>query len=180
MNYHDIQARLQNGEVGVMPTDTIYGLVTKALNHESVERIYKLKQRDGSKPLIILISDVAQLGELGILLNDTEISVLHEVWPGPTSVILKCTDPELRYLHRGTWTLAVRLPDLESLRNLTAAVGPLVATSANLESLPPATSIAEAKQQFGDKVDFYLDGGECTAQPSELIKIENGEMVVLR
>lgn len=180
MNYADISDRLLGGQVGVMPTDTIYGLVGQASRSELVERIYQLKQRDTTKPLIILIGDVDQLAELGIDFNDTDISVLHEVWPGPTSVILKCLSPDLRYLHRGTWTLAVRLPASESLRNLVKAVGPLIATSANLEGKKPAVSIAEAKAQFGEAVDFYLDGGTIDAKPSRLIKVENGAVVELR
>lgn len=180
MNYHEIHPHLLTSNVGVMPTDTIYGLVGQALLPDVVERIYKLKQRDESKPLVVLIGSPDQLAPLGIEVNDTEMSALHEVWPGPTSVVLKCSQADLRFLHRGTWTLAVRLPELESLRNLLLITGPLVATSANIEGRTPATTVEEARAHFGDQVDFYLDGGEVRSEPSRIIKIANGSIAYLR
>ncbi|MEK7077097.1 MAG: Sua5/YciO/YrdC/YwlC family protein, partial [Patescibacteria group bacterium] len=58
--------------------------------------------------------------------------------------------------------------------------GPLVAPSANIEGKPPAWTIKEAKKYFGDKADFYVDGGTIKKSPSMLIKIEDGTAVRLR
>ena len=90
--------------------------------------------------------------------------------PGKTSIILPCPDEKFHYLHRGSNFLAFRLPADAPLRQFIYRTGPLVAPSANLEGLPPATTIEEAQNYFGDKVDFYIDGGKMEGSPSKLIK----------
>lgn len=172
--------QLKNGGVGVIPTDTIYGLVGQALNKPTVERIYKLKKRSSEKPFIILISSINDLEKFNISLSDDTRKILKKVWPGEVSVVLDCTNESFEYLHRGTKTLAFRLPNNKFLKDLTREVGPLVAPSANLEGYPNARNIYEAEKYFGDQVDFYLDEGEKISEPSTLIKITNGDVEILR
>jgi len=169
------------GGVGVIPTDTIYGVVGSALNRKTVERIYKLRRRNSRKPFIVLIDSLADLKIFGAKLDVDTRKILKKIWPAKVSVVLgiKKKD-EFRYLHRGTHTLAFRLPEPSWLRRLLAKTGPLVAPSANLEGKPPAKTINEAQKYFGDRVDFYLDGGRVASKPSTLIRIENGKLTVLR
>jgi L-threonylcarbamoyladenylate synthase len=126
-----IAGRLNAGEIGVLPTDTVYGLVGRALDEDVVEKIYAVKGRPPKKPFIILASRVSQLAEFGISLTDKQVSALSQLWPGPISVIFECHDDRFGYLHRGLDTLAIRLPDLQWLRSLIDETGPLIATSAN-------------------------------------------------
>ena len=107
-------------------------------------------------------------------------SKLKEFWPGKVIVIMPCLDEKLAYLHRGTNSLAFRIPDNVLLQNIISKVGPLVAPSANPESMSPATTIKEAKKYFGDSVDFYLEGGKIKSPPSKLLKIENKKIIWLR
>ena len=176
----DLAVKIRAGEIGVLPTDTIYGLVGSALNSEVVERIYLVRERKPDKPFIILISDQKDLEDFGIRLNDEDLNLLNKFWPGPVSIILPCADDQFEYLYRGTKTLAFRLPENDELRRFLAVSGPLVAPSANPEGQIPAKNISEAREYFGDKVDFYFDAGELVAEPSALIKIENGQVEVLR
>jgi L-threonylcarbamoyladenylate synthase len=84
-------------------------------------------------------------------------------------------------LHRGTKTLAFRLPSSQSLRTLLIETGPLIAPSANPEGQAPAQNITEAKKYFGDLVDFYLDGGEIHGKASKVIKLhKDGSIHILR
>lgn len=172
--------QLKNGGVGVIPTDTIYGLVGQALNRQTVERIYRLKQRSPQKPFIILISSASDLEKFDISLDKETQKILEKVWPGEVSVVLECNDRDLEYLHRGTNTLAFRLPDNQELISILNETGPLVAPSANLEGAPNAKNILEAKKTFGDQVDFYLDKGEKISEPSTLIQITDGKIEILR
>jgi len=97
------------------------------------------------------------------------------------SVVLDCPHESLSYLHRGTKTLAFRVPAHASLRELLVKVGPLIAPSANAEALPPAKSISEAKKYFGNLVDLYLDGDLVTSKASKVIKLhKDGSVAVLR
>jgi L-threonylcarbamoyladenylate synthase len=88
---------------------------------------------------------------------------------------------KLAYLHRGTKTLAFRLPQKRTLRKILAAVGPIAAPSANPEGAPPARNIAEARRYFGSKIDFYeKEGGQPYSKPSALIAFKKGRVVFLR
>lgn len=172
---------LKNNGVVVMPTDTIYGMVGKAQNKDVVERIYKIRGRNPQKPCIVLIGDLSELNKFSVILSKEQKIELEKYWPGPVSIILNCKNDSFEYLHRGTKTLAFRLPILEELRELLLKVGPLIAPSANTEALPPSKNIHEAKGYFKDLVDLYIDGGEIEAKASKLIKLNNdGSVIMLR
>jgi L-threonylcarbamoyladenylate synthase len=179
MAMEKIPTIIKSGGVGVLATDTLYGIVGSALDKSAVKKIYKLKKRSPNKPFIILISDVKNLGWFHIEPNNELVSKLSKYWPGPVSIVLPCPNKEFEYLHRGTNSLAFRLPAKKPLRQLLAQTGPLIAPSANPENLPPAQNIKEAKQYFGDKVDFYQKG-KVGNQPSKLIKLTGSEPEVLR
>lgn len=168
-----------NGVV-IMPTDTIYGIVGKALNESTVLRIYDIKKRAPEKPCIVLIGEVKELGKFSIVSSEEQKNIIKN-FSIPTSFILDCLDDRLSYLHRNTKTLAFRLPLSEDLCNLLLQTGPLVASSANPEGLMPAKNIEEAKNYFGNSVDLYIDGGENAGKHSKLIKLNNdGSVIVLR
>ena len=171
---------LKKGGVVVLPTDTIYGLTGSALSPETIERLYRLKKRNPLKPFLILISDETDLGRFGIKPRPAEKKLLASVWPGPVSVILSCGAGGFDYLHRGTRTVAFRLPEKAPLRGLLKMTGPLAAPSANPEGLPPARNVSEARAYFGDQVDFYVDGGFLTGAPSKIVKISGGKFVIIR
>lgn len=164
----------------MLATDTIYGLVGSALAPDTVERIYKLRCRNFKKPMVVLIGSLDGLKLFKIKLTDKEQEVIAKLWPGKVSIILGCPYPEFRYLHRGTSTVAFRLPEKNQLIDLLKEVGPLVAPSANPEGKESAKTVEEAKNYFGDKVDFYLDGGQVLGLPSTLVAIENGKIEIKR
>jgi len=171
---------LKSGGVGVLPTDTIYGIVGSALSKKSVIRIYKLRKRNPKKPLIILINTLKDLDYFGIKLDRKTKKILHMLWPGPISVILDCPSRKFAYLHRGTKTLAFRLSKQKNLQNLIQQTGPLVAPSANWEGHPPAKTTREAKNYFGTNADFYIDAGKLDSLPSTLVRIKKGKIEMLR
>lgn len=176
---------LRKDGIGVMPTDTIYGLVGSAFSKKAVDRIFEIKKRDDHKPLIVLISSIKDLKKFyihsHILLSEPIQNVLKNVWPGKVSVILPCDSDEFNYLHRGAKTIAFRLPAKKSVIEILKKTGPLVAPSANPQELKHAENIKQAKEYFDDNVDFYLSAGTLKSKSSTLIKIkEEGEVEVLR
>lgn len=176
----DIVNPLKQGEVGVIPTDTLYGLVGLALNPDTVERIYVLRKRISTKPMIILISSVNDLELFNIDIDNQTRTILEKIWPNPVSVILPSFDPKFNYLDRGTKTLAFRVPNDDALLGILKQTGPLVAPSANFQSEPPALTIGEAQEYFGSNADFYVDQGQITSQPSTVVKINGNEFQVIR
>lgn len=177
----DAVSRLMSGGVGVLRTDTVYGLVARADCKEAIDRIYSLKGRDGRKPFIILISKIEDLKIFGVCPGSRQKNILRKIWPGKFSVILPCRDKKFAYLHRGSFGLAFRLPKRASLTRIIEKTGPLVAPSANPQGLPTAKTVAEAKKYFGKGVDFYLDGGYCAGEPSALVEFcKRGRLCVIR
>ncbi len=170
---------LKSGAIGVIPTDTIYGICGLAFNKKIVEKIYKLRKRNPNKPFIILISSIYDLKKFGVKLSNYQKKFLIKVWPGKVSVILKCPLKKFVYLHRGTKTLAFRMPKNKELEKILKIAGPLIAPSANLEGNKPAKNIKEARKYFGDKV-FYYNGGNMAGKSSTLIDSTAKEIMVLR
>ncbi len=168
---------LQNGAVGFMPSDTIYGLSCRALDKKTVERLRKIKGRDKNKPFIVLISSADQLDELGIITTDAAPALRY--WPGRLTIICQAEGAPL-WLHRGTKTLAVRQPDDETLRQLIDKTGPLISTSANIADQRPAKSFAGAQKLFGDKLDFYVDRGTISKKASTIIRATFSKVEVVR
>lgn len=172
---------LKEGKVGVIPTDTIYGIVGSAQNPETVEKIYKLRKRALDKPMIILIASLNDLNYFNITLTEKQKKVLEKIWPNPVSVILPCISNKFEYLHRGKKSLAFRMPKNEILLDILKNAGSLVAPSANFEGEKPSENIEEAKKYFGNKVSFYINGGVLSSLPSTIVEVnEEGEFKVLR
>jgi len=168
---------LLNRKIGVVLTDTIYGIVGLALDEEIVERIYKVKKRDFKKPMVVLISSISDLSNVFGIKPD--VSILKEFWPGNVSAILPCK--KFPHIHRGLNTIAFRVPDKKELVEILKETGPLIATSANKEGEKPASTIEEAKEYFKEEVDFYIDGGTSKKEPSILVNFKNeNEIEILR
>lgn len=170
-------------KIAIIATDTLYGIVGRALSERVVNRIYEVKGRDENKPFIILIPSIETLKDFGIILSKEEKEKIETVWPGPVTIILQLpaeTEVQFLYLHRGTHTLAFRMPYKGDLIELLKETGPLVAPSANPQGKSPATTIDEARGYFGEVVDHYEDGGMIQGEPSTIITLENGEVRVIR
>lgn len=164
------------GEIAVIPTDTVYGVVARAHDSEAVARLYDLKHRE-HKPGTLVAADIDQLVELGI--KRRYLVAVEEFWPGAVSVIIPCGS-ELEYLHQGVGSLAVRIPEDPWLQDVLKETGPLVTSSANQPGKHPATTIDEARKYFGDAVSFYEDGGTLNRPPSTVIQIIDDAIEVVR
>lgn len=179
-NWGKAEKILARGGVGILPTDTLYGLIGLASSKRAVARIYKLKHRKASKPFIVLIHSFNDLKKFGVRLSPKTKKILKKWWPGAVSIILPVSKRGFTYLHRGTKTLAFRMPAKKELHALLKATGPLVAPSANPEGKLPSKTIKEAKNYFGTMVDFYVDEGRRYGPPSTLVALRKGRLVILR
>ncbi len=171
---------LQAGGVGVIPTDTIYGISARAYDPKAVERIYKLRERNRTKPMIVLVASPQDLRYFGVRTTPEMRKFFKRYWPGKVSVVLPCSAKRFAYLHRGQKSLAFRLPARADLRKLLEKTGPLVSTSVNFEGGKPALTIAQAKKYFGVRMDFYLDVGRLASPPSTVVTFTNSAPKVLR
>jgi L-threonylcarbamoyladenylate synthase len=165
------------GAIGVIPTDTVYGVVARAGDEAAVARLYELKKRE-AKPGTLIAASINQLADLGIKLR--YLTAVQQFWPGAVSVVIPCGD-NLTYLHHGLRSLAVRIPADLQLRQFLEQTGPLLTSSANHPGEPPANTRAEAEKYFGDQVDFYIDGGDLSGhEPSTVIRVVDDAIEILR
>ena len=179
-NINDIAKALKENKTAVFPTDTLYGILANALNKELVEKVYKIKKRNPEKPYVILVPSVEKIRIFNPHISEKEEKLLKH---GGITVILKLKNPEKwYYLHRGTNSLAFRIPKEEKIRQLLELVDlPLIAPSANPEGEIPAKDIKEAYNYFKNGIDLYFDGGTIkNTKPSTIIKFENDELTILR
>jgi len=176
--FSDVAQKLQKpGAVGVIPTDTVYGLVARVVDLTAVARLYDLKKRE-EKPGTIIAASIDQLVHMGIKYR--YLKAVEQFWPGAVSVVLPC-GPELAYLHLGKDSLAVRMPDDTILRSLLEQTGPLLTSSANPSGQPPAATVTQAQAYFGNQIDFYEDGGDLSEhKPSTVIRVIDDAIEVLR
>jgi L-threonylcarbamoyladenylate synthase len=175
-----LAATLNSGGIIVMPSDTVYGIVARASDKTAVERLHKVRGRAPDKPFIMLIAGVWQIVDTTAWTDDHK-KLAAKYWPGPLSLVAPTTEKTPEYLHRGTHTLAYRVPDFPELQKLLTATGPLVAPSANPEDQPTATTIEEAYAYFGDNVDGYVDGGTLAGHvPSTVAGVKDNKLYIFR
>ncbi len=179
-NYPPFVRGIKAGKIAVIPTDTLLGVVGLALNKKTIQKIYVLRGRNRKKPMIVLISSLNDLKHFGIKLNLFQKRLIKKVWPDKVSIIFPCKSKNLKYLHRGTRTIAFRLPLKKSLRILIRKTGPLVAPSANPQGKPVAGNINEAWDYFGDSIDFYVKGKIKKSLPSTIISLKNNFIKIIR
>lgn len=173
-------ACLKSGGVVALPSDTIYGVMARTADRSAVERVYRLRGRAPEKPCIILVAGQWQITDTS-LWTPQHKQLADRYWPGKLSLVAPVTKKTPAYLHRGTHTLAYRVPDYPELRRLLEETGPLIAPSANPEDQPPAATVEEAQAYFGDRIDGYVDGGQLiTRKPSTVVAIIDGQPKVLR
>ncbi len=176
VTYDKVIKQLMNGKVGIMPTDTVYGIVARADDKHAVQKMYALKKRE-KKPGTLIAANTQQLVELGV--TQSNIDKVSKWWPNPLSAVLPIDGHN--YLHQGVTTLAMRVVAQPELSKLLEQTGPLITSSANQPSKPPATNIDEAVAYFGDSIDFYLDGGTiANVQPSTIVRPTDDGLEVLR
>jgi L-threonylcarbamoyladenylate synthase len=173
----ELISMIKSGAVGVLPTDTIYGLVASAQDKVAAEKVLKVKGRK-NKPGTMIASSIKHLEELGI--KHRYLKAVEQFWPGAVSVILPVPS-SLDYLHSGLLTLPVRVTNNKKLSKLLESTGPIITTSANLPEQKPAETIDEAKKYFGNNVDFYVDGGHVSSgPPSTIIRIIDDAIEIIR
>ena len=163
---------LSNGELVVLPTETVYGLCAHPDRPEAIRSIYNVKARDETKPLACLASDVNQVRETGAIFNEEAERLARDFWPGALTLVLPV----------GKKAQGFRVPHHAVPCHVMSYLGgPMVATSANLSGSPAATTAHDAIAQVGRSVSLVLDGGPCKGKKaSTVVSAMDRSLKVLR
>lgn len=181
-----VVAHLARGGLLAYPTETVYGLGSRAVEAD-VADLATLKGRPAGKPFLLLISDRAMAEAQGLAFNESADALARAFWPGPLTLVLPGGSGRLPDLLRGPeGGIAVRWTSHRAIARLVASLGePLTSTSANLPGSQPAPGAAAIARDFGAAADagrlLVLDGGvlgnrppstvvDCTRREARLVR----------
>ena len=172
-----VVAALREGQVVLLPTDTVYGLAVMATNSAALAAVFALKQRPVDTSVAVLVADIAQAARYVDLGADGN-ALAERFWPGALTIVANRIDNGA--VAAGTdSTLGVRCPDDDFIRSVAAAVGPLAASSANLHGQPTPELCSEVAELF-DTVQIVVDGGPRQGSASTVVSIIDSAPVLLR
>jgi L-threonylcarbamoyladenylate synthase len=158
---------LNGGGVAVIPTDTVYGLAARLDQTSAIERIFELKGRPRSKPLPVLVPDIAEANRLARLPPEA-LRMAAEVWPGPLTLVVQAVSP-LGQIGGDGWSVGLRVPNHPFTLELLKRCGPLATTSANRSGRSTGVTVEGVMEDLGEGIDLYVDGGALTAVASQVI-----------
>lgn len=174
-------ASLIQGEVAVIPTDTLYGFAVSAASAAAVEKVYRIKSRDSRKPLILFLDSSEKLAQLGIRPDSRQQAILDQNWPGALTAIFARPDNEK--IPAFTFpTLGIRVPaHARLLQLLQLFPGLLLTTSANRSGLPSDVDPQKIAAEFADEVAWLIeDGCLSPSSPSTVIDLSVEPYRILR
>ena len=171
---------IRSGEVVAVPTDTVYGLAADPFREGVAERIFEMKRRPESNPILLLIDSLEQLSSLAQDLPPAFRRIAGAFWPGPLTLVVPASPLVPAAITAGTGTIAIRMPGAPLVRRLIRASGcPLTGTSANLSGSPAATTANEVKRQLSGRVYHIVDGGRSRlCQPSTILDLTSEPRIV--
>ena len=181
-NLKKAKKNMENNNVIGIPTETVYGLAGNAYSNISVKKIFKLKRRPAFNPLIIHFKNLNDLKN-DVMVNTNFKKLYNAFCPGPITFILKKKKKSRisKIATAGKETIAVRIPRHKVARNLLSILKfPLAAPSANISSKLSPTSAKDVLEEFGNKIKFILDGGQCKIGLESTILDLTGKPSVLR
>lgn len=171
---------LGNGELVGFPTDTVYGVAADPYQEEAVGALSRLKGRDRSKPLAVLVADMDQAISL-VKFDDVALDLAEEHWPGGLTLVLRRIESVPNWIGDAhSRTVGVRCPDHGAALELLRSFGPLVVTSANKAGDEPALTADEAAAALGGGVAQYIDGASGGVLPSTVVDLTQPTPLVLR
>ena len=173
---------LREGGLVALPTETVYGLAADADNELAVRRIFAVKRRPASHPLIVHIAAAEALSAWARDVPDEARALARAFWPGPLTIVLPKQPRVSHAISGGQETVALRMPAHPLARKVLEAFGGGVAApSANRFGRVSPTSAEHVRADLGEEVDYVLDGGACSVGvESTIVDLSRGDPVVLR
>lgn len=169
---------MKNGDLIIIPTDTVYGLAARLYDEAALEKIYQIKGREQSKQIPILcskLSDLLPIAETNIVSR----AIMKNLWPGALTIVMPTTKQFFEMT--GEKTIAARIPNHPVALKLIEKYGVLRVTSLNKSGQPPMTDIRKIRQEFGPYVvEIHEQEFNQSDISSTVIDMSSGEVKILR
>lgn len=177
---HDISQRLKEGELAVIPTDTMYAVVGDALNMRAVDRLCRLKGINPDKTnLSIICSDISMASEYSRI-DNTGFRLMKQHCPGPFTFLFKAAST-LPRAFKGRKVVGVRIPDHEFARQLAETLGnPIITTSIEYEDEDHAVSSGLIAETYENKVEMMVEGDDGTTDVSTIVDCTGDQPEIVR
>lgn len=181
---NDLNNKLKNGAVIAFVTDTVWGLGCLPNSQKGVDKIYEIKGRDRSKPLILMSDKVERLMPFVKEIPQHAQNLIDKYFAGALTLVLEKSKKTPDYITSGKNTVGIRVPDNIFFQELCSKIegGVLATTSANLSNHPSSKTYEEAVASIGEYVDFVFEdyGYTCKGKESTVVLINNNSYKVLR
>lgn len=173
---------LLNDDLVVIPTETVYGLAANFNSEKAINKLFELKQRPKSNPLIVHVSNRNQVNNLVIFFPEKAQLLAKKFWPGPLTLVLEKNKNVLDIVTANQETVAVRMPNHPLTLSLIEKTGiPIVAPSANPFTKISPTKVKHVIDDYPSNCPLILDGGDCThGMESTILGFENEEVILYR
>ena len=170
---------LNNGELIIIPTDTIYGISADAINIDAIKKVDEAKH--SNKPHLMLVSSIDMLKKYVLEINDIEEKLINKYWPNTLTILFKKNNLVSDELTKGSEYIGIRMPNNELLLELINKFNkPILSTSANITNKDVITKIDLLEDELKEKISYIYDGGELVDTASTIVKVENNKIIFLR
>lgn len=175
-------ARILNGGIVALPTDTLYGLAADPFSAPAIAQVFAVKGRTAERALPLIAVDVAQVEARLGRLTPLGRQLAERFWPGPLTLLIPAPTALARDVTGQTGKVGVRVPADAVARAICAAAGqPITATSANLSGEPATADPDVVERTIGDRLDLLIDAGTTRGgEPSTIVDITGVDPVLVR
>ena len=181
MNIDKMVEIINSSGLVISPTDTVYGIMGDALNKESIKNVYDVKQRDYKKPLILLMSSIDMIKEYTLDISEDEMNLMKKFYPGCMTLLLRRNSKVDDMICNNGEYVGVRIPDNKDLIDIINKLGrPVISTSANISDNDVITRVDMIEEELLKNIDYVEDGGEIVSLSSSVVRVVDGELIILR
>lgn len=178
---NEIVSVLESGGLIIFPTDTVYGIACDSKNDEAIRKLFSVKNRNLNKPICVLTDSINKINKICSNISELEKRMMDKYLPGDLTIVLDKKEDVSDVLTANNNTIGVRIPNNKiALEILKSFPNPLATTSVNISGKKASCKLDEFYDEFKDKVDIIIDGGITNGVSSTVIRIENGEIKILR
>lgn len=173
---------LKKGNIGIFPTDTVYGIGCDSLDINALKNLYNIKNRNLNKPINILVSNINMVNKFVKNINPIEQKLMENFWPGALTIIFDKSDIAPDILTAGLNTIGIRMPDNKVCLEIIEKYGsPLAMSSANIADEAPDFDLNSLLSDFNNKVSFIINSENLSkCIPSTIVKVEDNNIKILR
>lgn len=181
MNIDKIMSVINNKELVILPTDTVYGIVGDALDENVIHKVFDAKKRDYSKPLILMISSIDMLKKYVKNISDLELILIDRYWPGKLTILFEKNEFVSDLITSNSNLVGIRYPDNKEIVELIDRLDkPLISTSCNISSKKVITRVDMIEKEMLDKISYVYDGGELGNVSSTIVQVIDNRIKIIR